>query len=43
MFQKGLRVMMIVGTLVLIGLLTTLIVRECQSENAEKAQIEAVK
>ena len=43
MFQKGLKVMMIIGTLVLVGLLTTLIIRECQSEKADKAQIEVVK
>ena len=33
MFQKGLKVMMVIGTLLLVGLITTLIIRECQAEN----------
>ena len=34
MFQKGLRLMMIVGTLLFFGLLVTLIVRECESSDS---------
>ena len=40
MFQKGIRILMIIGTLVLIGLITTLIIRECKAEKQEKQQIE---
>ena len=38
MFQKGIRIMMILGTLLLIGLITTLIIRECKAENEDKQQ-----
>ena len=34
MFQKGLRLMMLVGTLLFFGLVTTLIIRECESSDS---------
>jgi hypothetical protein len=36
MIQKMLRVAMVIGALLVVGLITTLIVRECQADNNQE-------
>ena len=42
MIQKMLRVVMVVGALLVVGLITTLIIRECQADNNQQETIEVV-
>ena len=43
MIQKGIRVAMIIGALLVVGLITTLVIRECQSDQeTQKPQTEIV-
>ena len=41
MFQKGIRILMIIGAALLIGLITTLIIRECKSETTQTEIVNA--
>lgn len=41
MFQKGIKIAMIIGTLILIGLITTLVIRECNSETPKTEVVNA--
>ena len=42
MIQKMLRVVMVIGALLAVGLITTLIIRECQADNSQQETIEVV-